>query len=177
MRHVHVTGPGWGRILGAVALAGGTAIAGGVLAEGARFPDWSLPDHTGTTVSAKDFAGKTYLLWFYPKAQTPGCTAEGRGLRDRIAEFRSRGVEVVGVSFDAPEANAAFVQAEGFPFRLLSDRERTLAQAVGAADAKDAPVARRISYLVGPEGRVTRVYASVVPATHAADVLADIPMP
>ena len=164
-----------GCILAALALAYGVASAGGVLAAGDAFPDWTLPDHTGKPVSAKDLAGKSYLVWFYPKAQTPGCTAEGRGLRDKIDEFRARGVEVVGVSFDAPEANAAFVQTEGFPFRLLSDRDRTLAQAVGAADSKDTPVARRISYLVGPDGRVRQAYAAVTPATHAADVLADIP--
>jgi peroxiredoxin Q/BCP len=84
-------------------------------------------------------------------------------------------VEIVGVSFDAPADNAAFVKAEGFPFRLLSDRERMLARAVGAADATDTPVAKRISYLVGPDGKVLHVYGSVTPASHAADVLADVP--
>ena len=164
-------------MLGALALTYGIARAGGVLAAGDAFPQWTLPDQTGKPVSSKDLAGKPYLVWFYPKAQTPGCTAEGRGLRDKIEDFRARGVEIVGVSFDAPQANAEFVQAEGFPFRLLSDRDRTLAQAVGAADSKDAPVARRISYLVGPDGRVQHAYASVSPASHAADVLADIPAP
>ena len=164
-------------IVGLGMLVASSSWAAGPLAAGAAFPDWQLVDHTGKTVSSKDLAGKTYLLWFYPKAQTPGCTAEGRGLRDRIEDFRKRGVEVVGVSFDAPEANAAFVEAEGFPFRLLSDKDRTLARAVGAADTSDAPVARRISYLVGPDARVRQVYATVTPATHAADVLADIPAP
>lgn len=151
--------------------------AAGLLATGDAFPDWRLPDQSGATVSAKDLAGKTYLVWFYPKAQTPGCTAEGRGLRDRIGDFRARGVEIVGVSFDAPEANAAFVKAETFPFRLLSDQERTLARAVGAADTADAAVARRISYLVGPDGKVRHVYGTVTPATHAGDVLGDLPAP
>jgi peroxiredoxin Q/BCP len=158
----------------ALALAG-TASAGALLERGAPFPEWTLTDHAGKTVSSKEFAGKTYLIWFYPKAQTPGCTAEGRGLRDRIDDFRKRGVEIVGVSFDVPDANAAFVEAEKLPFRLLSDRERTLALAVGAADTPDAPVARRISYLVGPDGRVRQVYGSVTPASHATDVLADCP--
>ena len=152
-----------------------TCAPAGIIAEGSKFPDWTLPDQTGKTVSSKDLAGKSYLVWFYPKAQTPGCTAEGRGLRDKIDDFRARGVEIVGVSFDAPEANAAFVEAEGFPFRLLSDRERTLARAVGAADAETRLSRRRISYLVGPDGSVKRAYGTVAPATHATDVLGDMP--
>ena len=162
-------------LLGVLTLA---RIAGaGMLAPGDPFPAWRLPDQTGATASSADLAGKTYLIWFYPKARTPGCTAEGRGLRDRFDDFRARGVEIVGVSFDAPDANAAFVEAERFPFRLLSDRERALARAVGAADADDAPVARRISYLVGPDGRVRKAYGTVAPATHAGDVLADVAPP
>ena len=158
-----------------VVLCGGAAFATGMLADGAAFPSWTLPDQTGKAVSSKDLAGKTYLVWFYPKAQTPGCTAEGRGLRDKIEDFRKRGVEIVGVSFDPPEANEKFVAAEGFPFRLLSDQDRTLALAVGAADSKDAAVARRISYLVGPDGKVKKVYGTVTPASHASDVLGDLP--
>jgi peroxiredoxin Q/BCP len=165
-------------VLAIVALAlGRVATAGGLMQAGDRFPEWRLPDQTGAMVASADFAGKPYLLWFYPKAQTPGCTAEGRGLRDRFADFRARGVAVVGVSFDTLEENAAFVKAESFPFRLLSDRDRTLARAVGAADASDTPVARRISYLMGADGTVTHVYGTVTPASHASDVLADIPDP
>ena len=158
-----------------VTLWSGPAVAAAMLAEGASFPAWTLPDQSGKAVSSKDLAGKTYLVWFYPKAQTPGCTAEGRGLRDKIEDFRKRGVEIVGVSFDAPDANKAFVEAEGFPFRLLSDQDRTLAQAVGAADSKDASFAKRISYLVGPDGKVKKAYGTVTPGSHASDVLGDIP--
>ena len=128
-------------------------------------------------VASRDLAGRTYLLWFYPKAQTPGCTAEGDGLRDRFADFEAAHVEVLGVSFDPPAANKAFVDAERFPFRLLSDTDRTLAVAVGAADTATQPVARRISYLVGPDGTVRAAYGTVVPATHARDVLGDLKAP
>ena len=146
----------------------------GTGAAGDAFPAWTLTDQTGTTVSAKDLAGKTYLLWFYPKARTPGCTTEGRGLRDKIDDYHARGVEILGVSFDTPEANAAFVEAESFPFRLLSDTDRALATKVGAADDRAAPVARRISYVVGPDGKVLKVYRDVTPASHATDVLRDL---
>ena len=144
-----------------------------LLRPGDPFPSWSLPDQTGKTVSASDLAGKPYLVWFYPRAMTPGCTAEGRQLRDRFADFQKRGVEVLGVSFDTPEKNAEFVRAEEFPFRLLSDQERTLAVAVGAATSKDQPAAARISYLVGPDGKVRRAYGEVTPASHAGQVLGD----
>ena len=162
-----------------VAIVAGVAVAApataALLTVGDPFPAWSLRDHTGAVVTSQSLAGKPYLLWFYPKAQTPGCTAEGRGLRDRFAEFQARGVEVVGVSFDAPAANAEFVKAEGFPFRLLSDTDHALARAVGATSSETQPVATRISYLVGPGGTVQKVYGEVTPATHAGDVLNDLP--
>ena len=150
------------------------AAEGKMLAVGDSFPAWTLPDQTGKPVSSTDMAGKTYLLWFFPKAMTPGCTAEGKGLRDQYAAFQAKGIEVLGVSFDEPPANAEFVAAEAFPFRLLSDRSRTLAVAVGAADGTDQAVARRISYVVGPTGKVVRVYDAVTPATHATQVLTDL---
>jgi peroxiredoxin Q/BCP len=164
--------------LACLALASGLASpvhAGALLKRGDTFPTWTLSDQTGTPVSSRDLAGKNYLLWFYPKAMTPGCTAEGGGFRDSFSAFEQRKVEILGVSFDPPAANKAFVEAQRFPFRLLSDTDRTLATATGAADAPGQPVARRISYLVGPEGKVRAVYADVTPATHAKDVLADLP--
>lgn len=154
-----------------------TAAAVELLQPGDPFPGWALQNDTGAVTTADSLKGKTYLLWFFPKAQTPGCTAEGRALRDRYADFQSRGVEIVGVSFDLPEQNAAFVAAEGFPFRLLSDNDRLLAGAVGAADSETQPTPKRISYLVGPDGIVIKSYASVDPAEHAAEVLRDLPAP
>jgi peroxiredoxin Q/BCP len=104
---------------------------------------------------------------------TPGCTAEGLGLKDHYPEFRQKGIEILGVSFDAPAANAEFVKKQGFPFRLLSDDTHTLAVAVGAADAPTDAVARRISYVVGPDGKVRKAYPKVQPDDHAREVLAD----
>ena len=165
------------RLVSLVIAAGlaGPAHAAGLLAPGDTFPAWTLTDQTGARVSSRDLAGKSYLLWFYPKAMTPGCTMEGDGLRDSFPAFKERQVEILGVSFDPPDQNKAFVEAERFPFRLLSDADRTLAVAVGAADSPAQPVARRISYLVGPDGKVRAVYGSVTPVSHAKDVLADLP--
>lgn len=166
--------------LGTLALGGAllaTVLAGpaaaGMLEAGATMPSWSLPDQDAKLVKSSDLAGKSYLLWFYPKAQTPGCTTEARGLRDQFAPLEKAGVTVLGVSFDAPAANKAFVEAESLPFRLLSDQDHKLAVAVGAADSESAYFARRISYLVGGDGKVVRAYTAVDPSTHAADVLAD----
>ena len=145
-----------------------------MVAVGDTFPAWQLSDQTGKQVSSRELAGKTYLLWFYPKAMTPGCTAEGQALRDQFLAFQAKDVEILGVSFDEPAKNAEFCAAEAFPFRLLSDRDKTLALAVGAADSKEQPVAKRISYLVGPDGKVLRAYDTVTPASHADQVLQDI---
>jgi peroxiredoxin Q/BCP len=156
---------------------GPAVLAAALLKTGEPFPPWTLTDQTGASVSSHDLAGKTYVLWFFPKAMTPGCTAEGRSFRDEAGAFEKQGVTILGVSFDAPADNAAFVKAEGFPFRLLSDQDHKLAVAVGAADTPAAPVAHRVSFVVGPDGTVRQVYGTVNPANHAKDVLGDLKRP
>jgi peroxiredoxin Q/BCP len=151
-----------------------SAAAQGMLKAGDAFPVWQLADQTGAKVASADLAGKTYLLWFFPKAMTPGCTKEGCTLRDNYAGFQKAGVEVLGISFDDPKTNAEFVKEQHFPFRLLSDSGKTLAVAVGAADSPSRLWARRISYLVGPDGKVLKAYPDVDPAKHAGEVLADV---
>jgi peroxiredoxin Q/BCP len=156
-----------------VALAGSVSAAE-MRKTGESFPSWSLLDHTGARVTSDSLTGKKYLLWFYPRAMTPGCTAEGRALRDHFAEFERQGVEILGVSFDTPKDNAEFVGQEKFPFRLLSDSDGALAVAVGAARSADQGYASRISYLIGKDGKVLRAYGSVSPAGHAEQVLGDL---
>lgn len=145
----------------------------GIVSEGSPFPAWKMTAHTGDTVASADLAGKPYLLWFYPAAMTPGCTAEGRGLRDEYEAYQAAGIAVLGASFDPPKENRAFVEAESFPFLLLSDLDKQLAMAVGAATSAQQGYARRISYLVGPDGNVIKAYTEVSPSEHAAEVLAD----
>jgi peroxiredoxin Q/BCP len=161
-------------LIGAGILMTGPVFAEGMLKPGDPFPAWELPNQTGAIVSSKDLSGKTYLLWFYPKAMTSGCTAEGCALRDNYAGFEKAGVQVVGVSFDDPKDNAEFIAKNNFPFQLLSDAKRTLAVKVGAADSPSRIAARRISYLVGPDGKVLRAYSDVTPAKHAGEVLSDL---
>jgi peroxiredoxin Q/BCP len=162
----------------ALATVAASVLAGpahaGMLHPGDPFPAWKLTDHTGGTVSSSDLAGKTYLLWFYPKAMTSGCTTEGQGLRDHSAELSQLQLTILGVSFDDPKTNAEFVAREGFPFQLLSDPDHTLASQVGAVWVKVQPLASRVSYLVGPDGKVLKAYDSVDPATHAEQVARDL---
>jgi peroxiredoxin Q/BCP len=148
----------------------------GKLARGADAPDFACADATGTPRSLADYRGKHVLVWFYPKADTPGCTAQGCGLRDRFADFIDRGVVVLGVSFDDAAANAAFAQKHGFPFPLLCDGDRKLALAYGAADAADARFARRVAALIGPDGKVVQYWSKVDPATFAEQVLSALPL-
>jgi peroxiredoxin Q/BCP len=152
----------------------GLVRAQNLLPEGAPFPAFELVDQEGKPFSSAKLAGKPFLLWFYPKAMTPGCTKEGCELRDRFAEFQKLGVQVVGVSFDSPEENARFAAKERFPFPLLSDAGRELAVKVGAAESPQAAWARRISYLVGADGKVLKVYPKVSPEKHAQEVLEDL---
>jgi peroxiredoxin Q/BCP len=142
-----------------------------MLAVGEKFPDWELRDQTGHPFASSELAGKRYLLWYYPKAMTPGCTKEGRALAAEHGAFEEAGITILGVSFDEPTDNAEFARSELFPFRLLSDIERNLAVAVGAADDDQAAYARRVSYLVGADGKIEKVFDDVDPETHAKDVL------
>jgi peroxiredoxin Q/BCP len=158
-----------------VFLAFAVSGAGAVLLQtGDAFPAWELTDQTGKRVTSEELSGKTYVLWFYPKAMTPGCTAEGRGFRDKSEAYAEQGVVIFGVSFDKPEENAKFVEQEGFPFRLLSDGDHKLASSVGAVGTFSFGFARRISYVVGPDGRVLHVYEDVDPKSHAGNILSDL---
>lgn len=160
------------------AAPGAAAVAttpGAKLQRGAAAPDFACADATGATRALADYRGKHVLVWFYPKADTPGCTAQGCGLRDRFADFMDRGCVVLGVSVDAAAANAAFAQKHGFPFPLLCDVDRALAQAYGAADAADAKFARRAAALIGPDGKVVQYWSKVDPATFAEQALAALP--
>ncbi len=137
-------------------------------------PDFTAQTHEGKPLSLSSLRGQKVLLWFYPKADTPGCCLEGRGFRDQIAEFSACNTAVVGVSFDSVEENAAFARKFDFPFPLVCDTDRRIALAYGACDDPAAPAANRISYLIDEQGRVERVYPHVNPRDHASQVLVDL---
>lgn len=141
---------------------------------GALAPDFAVQDQTGKIVRLSDFKGRPVVLWFYPKADTPGCTAEGCGFRDRFREYGTKGVQIVGISFDTVPDNAAFAKKFDFNFPLLSDTERVVGLAYGAADDAKAQHAKRISYLIGADGRVKKAYPKVNAAAHPEEIFADI---
>ena len=136
--------------------------------------DFTLPADDGGQLTLSSLRGRSVLLWFFPEADTPGCSLEGRGLRDHREYFDQSAIEVVGVSFDSVADNAAFARKHNFGFRLLSDTTHEVALAYGACDSLKARYAERISFLIDASGRIERVYDKVDPRDHAAQVLAAV---
>jgi peroxiredoxin Q/BCP len=145
-----------------------------MLKAGDSAPDFIARSHQGATVSLASLRGKKSLLWFYPEADTPGCTLEGRGFRDHQEYYDDNRIQIVGVSFDDVERNAAFAHKYDFKFPLLSDVDRKIALAYGACSDAKAQHAERVSYLIDENGKIVRVYDHVDPRDHPARVLAEI---
>jgi thioredoxin-dependent peroxiredoxin len=145
-----------------------------MLKAGDEAPDFTLTTHEGKPLHLSSLRGRKVLLWFYPQANTPGCTAEGCSLRDNYNYYEESGIAALGVSFDPVEDNAAFASKYAFPFTLLSDTDRAVGLAYGACDSLKAAYAERISYVIDEQGRILRAYAQVDPRVHAAEVLADL---
>ncbi len=148
-----------------------------LLNAGDTAPEFRATTHEGESISLSDLRGSYVLLWFYPKADTPGCTKEGCGLRDRGDEFDKAGVKILGVSFDTVAENRAFAEKFSFPYPLLCDTERDIGVKYGAADSADAKAAKRISYLIDPEGKIAKAFDQVNPEEHPAEVLGAVPEP
>lgn len=146
---------------------------------GDKAPGFSLLDQDGNTVSLSDYEGSKVLIWFYPKASTPGCTAEGCNIRDHHSEFAAANVKVLGISKDSVRRQKNFAVKQNFPYPLLSDESGATVEAYGAWGSKkfmgrtfDGIL--RISYLIDEHGSVERVYGKVKTKTHGQDVLADL---
>lgn len=148
-----------------------------LLTAGTAAPEFSLPDSAGTPFALSAQRGRWVLLWWYPKASTPGCTLEGQGLRDQADAFASADCVVAGISYDTPEDNQAFRAEHNFPFPLLSDAGGSVSAKYGAnraAGDAHAGFPRRVSYLVDPAGTIVAGYTVTDPPGHAAEVLADL---
>jgi len=160
---------------GAAYLAFRWAGRGAPPTEGGPAPTFELRDAEGHAHRLADYAGRWLVLYFYPRDETPGCTAQACDLRDGFAEFQRRDVALLGVSLDDTGSHAAFAKHHRLPFPLLSDPGGHVARTYGALWAL-GPVrfAKRHTYLIDPRGRLARAMLSVTPGTHAADVLAEI---
>jgi peroxiredoxin Q/BCP len=141
---------------------------------GDKAPDFKVQTHTGKTVGLKDFAGKKIVLWFYPKADTPGCTAEGCAFRDRNPKFHEKNAVLLGVSFDTVEENKAFAGKFGFEFPLLCDTKRELGVAYGACKTAADKNANRIAYVIDEKGIIQKAYPKVDAANFPETVLKEI---
>lgn len=143
-------------------------------------PDFSLQDQDSNTHALADYAGKWLVLYFYPKDDTSGCTAEAcsfRDERDAIAEFGN--AEVVGVSKDSARSHKKFVDKYGLNFTLLSDPEHAAIEAYGSWQPKrfmgrDYIGTQRDTFLISPTGEIAREYRGVDPKKHAAQIIADL---
>jgi peroxiredoxin Q/BCP len=145
---------------------------------GSRAPAFELSDEKGQKVSSAALAGSPYLLYFYPKDDTPGCTKEACDIRDSFARFGQQGLRVLGVSPDSAASHAKFSSKYGLPFTLLSDPEKTLASAYGVWGKKQNYGREymgiiRSSFLVGKDGTIKKAYRGVKVPGHVAEVLAD----
>jgi len=145
-----------------------------MLKAGDPVPDFTLPAHDGTPFALASLRGRRVLLWFFPEADTPGCSLEGRSLRDHREYFDQGAIEIVGISFDTVADNAAFAHKHNFGFKLLSDTTHEVALAFGACESLRARYPERISFLIRADGRIERVYDKVDPRDHAAQVLVDL---
>ena len=139
--------------------------------EGRKAPAFKLPDQDGNTVSLSDFAGDTVVLYFYPKADTPGCTAQACGIRDRTADYQAAGVTVIGVSPDAPDKLRAFADKYDLPFTLLSDPDHKVAEKYGVWVEKSMygrsyMGVQRATFVIGPDRKVLRSFPKVSPKKH-----------
>jgi thioredoxin-dependent peroxiredoxin len=145
--------------------------------EGKPAPDFALTSDTGETVKLSDFRGKPVVLYFYPKDDTPGCTAQACGIRDDYGSFAENGAVVLGVSRDDEASHVKFKEKYSLPFTLLSDPDHEVAEQYGvwgerSSYGKTYMGIERSTFLIDPEGNVTKVMRRVKPDTHAQDVLA-----
>lgn len=166
-----------GLSVGCAAQAGPTP--GRELKAGSTAPDFTLPSSTGGDVSLSSLRGKTVVLYFYPKDQTPGCTRQACDLRDANAELEMLGVVVLGISRDSLESHRKFKEKHALNFPLLSDPDGRVHDLYGAFKPKSlfgrtALGVDRSTFLVGPDGAIRRVWRDVTVTGHAAEVLAAV---
>jgi peroxiredoxin Q/BCP len=142
-------------------------------------PAFELPDQHGDDVALADFEGQHVVLYFYPRANTPGCTTEATGFRDAWDEFQDRDIAVLGVSDDPVSDLEPFAEQYELPFRLLSDEDGSVASAYDSYGEKNMfgntfDGVFRNTYVIGPGGTIEHAYEDVSPEDHVEEILADL---
>lgn len=147
-----------------------------MLVQGDKVPDFSAKDQDGNTIKLSDYKGKNLVIFFYPRANTPGCTAEACNLRDNYAELSKQGFEILGVSEDTQKKQANFRNKYEFQFPLLADEDHTVIDAFGVWGpkkfmGKQYDGLHRTTFVINGEGVVRRVINKVKTKDHAAQLL------
>ncbi len=138
------------------------------LTVGTDAPAFTAKDSEGNTISLSDLAGKTVVLYFYPKDDTPGCTKEAQSFRDNYAEYQGKDMVVLGVSMDDEASHKQFKEKYGLPFQLLADADGTITKAY---DVDGGGYAKRVTYIIDGNGKITYVDEKVKTDSHAKDIL------
>ena len=147
------------------------------LKEGDRAPEFSAATNGGGKVSLSDFKGRNVILYFYPKDNTPGCNKEACSFRDHWDDFKQKGAVVLGVSTDSVKSHDKFADKFKLPFTLLADDDKQIVQAYGVYGPRTFMGIKyigtaRVTFLIGPDGKIKKIWPAVKPADHAAEVLA-----
>src|ERR1700730_11609789 len=150
-----------------------------MLKEGDKAPDIRVRTDSGEEFRLSSLKGKRVVLYFYPKADTPGCTTESCEFRDGIQAFGKKGATVIGISPDKPAAQAKIKEKYDLPFTLLADEDKAAAQAYGVWKEKNMYGKKvmgieRTTFIIGPDGKIEKIYAKVKAQGHAAEVLAGL---
>ena len=146
---------------------------------GSKAPEFHLSDQDGETINITDFKGQKVLLWFYPKASTPGWTIQGQGLRDEFKKFEKSNTVIIGMSADSVKAQNNFSTKQEFQYKLLSDPDKEIMRSYKAIGMKkmygrEYEGILRIAYLIDEDGKIEKAYEKVSPKTHAEEVLKDL---
>jgi len=166
-----------GGIVGALVLLLGSQMvrAGEVPKPGDAAPDFKLPDQNGQMHMLQEYAGKWLVLYFYPKDDTPGCTQEACAFRDDLHQLTDLGAQVVGISVDDSASHAEFAKKYHLPFPLLADKSTAVAARYGVLmNLVLIKAARRYTFLIDPQGRISKVYDKVETSRHSKEIIEDM---
>ena len=150
-----------------------------MLQVGDKAPEFTLPDANNNSVALKDYKGKKIVLWFFPKANTPGWTIEGKGFRDESQKFEEKNIQIIGCSADSPKKQKKFCDKQGFQYPMLCDENHEMLKAYGVWGKKkfmgrEYMGISRMTYVIDEHGIIEKVYEKVKVKSHAQDVLNDL---